>query len=659
MNEFAVSHTDRVRSVIEGRNQLAAAKSRFPFDSWARCGGKYQLSPGTSQSIPIVDRIEVLAARDRLSEKLALASEELDFLHSIVGRSQYVVTLANADGMTLALRANRIDHRHGHVFSELGRIWDEKFAGTNGIGTCLHYGKPTSVFKDEHFYSDYIYNGCAAVPLFAPDGDCDVWGAVNISVTNPDLERDTHNMALEALKSCVSRLSETIFRHAYRDIPVVRLQQANGASALFALDEDFAIRGADFGARQKFEVKPGDSNSRSFWHHFHDCRDAFLRLDNAPSLQKFKSLSGQDFRGTIFPPLNGNRPAIRAAKQSVSERKPVVEKRVSLSEWAGSESSLTRSITILRKLMPTRLPVLVLGETGVGKDTLARAYHAESQRADEAFVALNCASIPETLIESELFGYAGGAFTGARKDGSVGLVSRAHKGTLFLDEIGDMPLALQPRLLRFLETGEVAPLGSGKVSYVDVQIVAATNQRLEEAVETGRFREDLYHRLAGVVIDVPALRDRSDKPAVIWRAITSSTQGTGIEVSQAALSELLSYRWPGNIRELYLVLKRATAIATGGVIDAPDLMLRTFARQASIPETQSLTSQKAGASAPAPHPFKRPDRNDILEAVRASKDMKSAAAQLGMSKATLYRRLTEYGVDRRSLSEGPSRKTEA
>ena len=157
----------------------------------------------------------------------------------------------------------------------------------------------------------------------------------------------------------------------------------------------------------------------------------------------------------------------------------------------------------------------LLGETGVGKDTLARAFHEDSQRSSKPFVAFNCAAIPETLIDSELFGYATGAFTGARRNGSLGRLIEADGGTLFLDEIGDMPLALQTRLLRVLETGEVSPLGGGKTHHVDIQVIAATNQRLPELVRQGRFRQDLFYRLAGAVFTIPALRERSDIPQIV------------------------------------------------------------------------------------------------------------------------------------------------
>ncbi len=217
--------------------------------------------------------------------------------------------------------------------------------------------------------------------------------------------------------------------------------------------------------------------------------------------------------------------------------------------------------------------MLILGETGTGKDTLARALHQEGGRAERAYVAFNCAAVPETLIDSELFGYGVGAFTGARREGSPGRLIEADGGTLFLDEIGDMPLVLQTRLLRVLESGEVSPLGSGKTRTIDVQIIAATNQNLKTRVAQGLFREDLYYRLAGVVIQLQPLRDREDFAQLARRMLDRVAGGEDVGLSDEALARLARHRWPGNARELKFVLQRAAQICEGGWIRPEDLML--------------------------------------------------------------------------------------
>ncbi len=198
------------------------------------------------------------------------------------------------------------------------------------------------------------------------------------------------------------------------------------------------------------------------------------------------------------------------------------------------------------------LPVLIQGETGAGKEVFARQLHQASARRDKPFVALNCAAIPESLIESELFGYVGGAFTGAAAKGMRGLLQQADGGTLFLDEIGDMPLGLQTRLLRVLAEGEVAPLGAARRQAVDIQVICATHRDLAALVAAGGFREDLYFRLGGARFELPPLRERSDRLALIRRILDEETAhcGVRIELGEAALECLLGYRWPGNVRQI-------------------------------------------------------------------------------------------------------------
>jgi len=236
-----------------------------------------------------------------------------------------------------------------------------------------------------------------------------------------------------------------------------------------------------------------------------------------------------------------------------------------LDECAGSDERMLANIRLVRRLANSSLPFLLLGETGVGKDTLARAIHAESDRRAGPFIAFNCAAIPETLIDSELFGYGSGAFTGARREGNPGRVVEADGGTLFLDEIGDMPPALQTRLLRIIESNEVTPLGSGKARQVNIRIVAATNTDLRKLVKEGTFREDLFYRLNVIPVTLPALRQRrEDIPLLAQHFVRKSCTDNNIPlktVAQDALRALMAYDWPGNIRQFENAIEHAVAMA--------------------------------------------------------------------------------------------------
>ncbi|MBF3171666.1 sigma-54-dependent Fis family transcriptional regulator, partial [Pseudomonas aeruginosa] len=277
-------------------------------------------------------------------------------------------------------------------------------------------------------------------------------------------------------------------------------------------------------------------------------------------------------------------------------------------------------------------PLLLNGETGSGKEAFAKAVHLAGPRAEQAFVALNCAAIPETLIESELFGYRGGSFTGARKEGMRGKLQQADGGTLFLDEIGDMPLALQTRLLRVLEERRVVPLG-GEPEDVDVRLISATHRDLAGLVADGRFREDLYYRLGGARFELPPLRERSDRLALIRRILDEETAhcGVRIELGEAALECLLGYRWPGNVRQLRHVLRYACALCGGATLQLADLPaeLRGEGR------TPASACESGGG----------PERDALLDAlVRHRWKPMAAARELGISRATLYRRVRRHGI---------------
>jgi sigma-54 dependent transcriptional regulator, acetoin dehydrogenase operon transcriptional activator AcoR len=269
------------------------------------------------------------------------------------------------------------------------------------------------------------------------------------------------------------------------------------------------------------------------------------------------------------------------------------------------------------------------GETGSGKERLARGLHEDGPRAGKPFVALNCAAIPESLIESELFGYRQGAFTGARTRGMTGKVILANGGTLFLDEIGDMPLDLQSRLLRVLSEKEVTPLGSETPLRIDVRFICASHRDLLEMVRSGRFREDLYYRLSGVVIRLPPLRDRSDLSDVIREVLHEEVRETGIpcELGKDAMQRLKLHSWPGNFREMHNVLRHALILAGGGII-TPDHLPEEFA---IVPIDKRAEKEN-----------KRLQLKSLLE--EHGWRIQSAASALGIARSTLYRQMDRLHI---------------
>ena len=297
-----------------------------------------------------------------------------------------------------------------------------------------------------------------------------------------------------------------------------------------------------------------------------------------------------------------------------------------LHKLAGNDPLLIKNVKRLTTVGDLNLPILLRGETGSGKDVFARAIHAASSRARNNYVALNCAAMPESLIDAELFGYEAGAFTGARREGSKGLIVQADGGTLFLDEIGDMPMSLQTRLLRVLENREVWPLGALKPASVDIRLISATHRDLGRMAEAGTFRADLYYRLRGMEIGLPALRQRADKAELI--AQMAREEAPNCRVSPDAWTMLLSYPFPGNMRQLRHVLRLAGCTAENGLIVEADLDLPPFGGRASEPDHGDA------------------ERVAIVDALRSHGGrVTDAARALNLSRATLYRRIKLLKID--------------
>ena len=352
------------------------------------------------------------------------------------------------------------------------------------------------------------------------------------------------------------------------------------------------------------------------------------------------------------------RAAAPAQRTSTAERhNPRAVSPLTLENLAGNDSHMSALVRKASRVANSTLPVLIQGPTGSGKECFARALHAASSRGDCPFVAVNCAALPETLIESELFGYGPGAFTGAKKEGRKGKIVQSSGGTLFLDEIGDMPLLLQTRLLRVLEEQEVIPLGAETGAPVDLRVICASNRDLREMIVSGGFREDLYYRLNGITLQLPRLASRADKDLLIRRILTEEA-GSDHEnaIDGEALRCLTEYTWPGNIRELRNVIRSAFAICDDNIIRLADLPAELRERAESlvpIPATTERPPRNTTQALPTPTTSEEPplsllaraEREALLQVIRANRgNLCTTAKQLGMSRNALYRRLKRHGI---------------
>ncbi|MCK1547115.1 sigma-54-dependent Fis family transcriptional regulator [Bradyrhizobium sp. 160] len=608
----ASNHVARVLSVAnQATDRLADvdASSRIA-NSWRRCLVNHKLDPARRGPPQTLTEAEIRHVAEPMEETIRLATPELDDLATVLREAGYCVNLADASATMLLSRlpgeADADIFLRWKVYT--GSNFSEAFEGTNGLGTCLAEQKSILVHRDEHFREQWSIFSCAVTPLFDQAGR--IAGAVNITSCRDDLSRASHQLALAVTMAAARRMEDAIFRGHFRDAWVATVP-GDGGRGLLAYDDDRRIVGACRSARALLGLTDGMiASGIDLSRYVRFVRHAARGADEIVELRR---ADGSPLgRGRVAPPLRARarRPAPRGDGS--------VDRFDALHRLAGSDPGLIRSVKRLRRISDHNLPVLLHGETGVGKDVFARAIHAASNRARNNYVALNCAAMPESLIDAELFGYEAGAFTGARRDGSKGLIVQADGGTLFLDEIGDMPIALQTRLLRVLENREVWPLGALKPVAVDIRLISATHRDLGRMAEEGAFRADLYFRLRGMEVRLPALRERADRDDVIRHI--AREEAPNCRLSDEAWSQLVAYPFPGNMRQLRHVLRLAGCTAEDGVITDADLDLPRFGK--AEPDLEAA------------------ERATIVEALRRQGGRVTEAARaLKLSRATLYRKI--------------------
>ena len=605
----SLSASNHVARVLSVANHVADvdAESRIA-SSWRRCLISHKLDPARQGPPQTLTEAEVRHVAEPMEETIRLLTPELDDPARVLRDAGYCVNLADANATMLFSRLpGEADAR---MFMDwkiyTGSNFAETFEGTNGLGTCLAEQKPILVHRDEHFRAQWHMFSCAVAPLFDQAGR--LAGAVNITSCREDLERAAHQLALAVTMEATRRMEGAIFRDHFRNAWIATVP-GDGGSGLLAYDDDRRIVGACRSARALLGLTDGLIASGIDL-------SRYVKIDHSRHTDELVELRRADGRplgqGHIASPLR--------AKSSTLRRDASVDRFDALHRLAGNDPGLVKSVKRLRSIGDHNLPVLLRGETGVGKDVFARAIHGASNRARNNYVALNCAAMPESLIDAELFGYEAGAFTGARRDGSKGLIAQADGGTLFLDEIGDMPIALQTRLLRVLENREVWPLGALKPVPVDIRLISATHRDLGRMAEEGAFRADLYFRLRGMEVRLPALRERADRDDIIRQI--AREEAPNCRLSEEAWMLLSAYPYPGNMRQLRHVMRLAGCTAEDGVIMDADLDLPPFG------------GRTAGTDLAAA------ERATIVEALRKHGGRVTEAARaLKLSRATLYRKI--------------------
>ena len=611
----SLSASNHVARVLSVANHVADvdASSRIE-NSWRRCLISHKLDPARQGPPQTLTEAEIRHVAEPLEETIRLLTPELDDLARVLRDAGFCVNLADTNATMLFSRLPA--EADARMFMDwkiyTGSNFAETFEGTNGLGTCLAEQKPILVHRDEHFRAQWHMFSCAVAPLFDQAGR--LAGAVNITSCREDLERAAHQLALAVTMEATRRMEGAIFRDHFRNAWIATVP-GDGGSGLLAYDDDRRIVGACRSARALLGLTDGLIASGIDL-------SRYIKIDHARNADEIVELRRADGRplgqSHVIAPLR--------ARSSALRREAHVDRFDALHRLAGSDPSLVKGVKRLRSIGDHNLPVLLHGETGVGKDVFARAIHAASNRARNNYVALNCAAMPESLIDAELFGYEAGAFTGARRDGSKGLIVQADGGTLFLDEIGDMPIALQTRLLRVLENREVWPLGALKPVPVDIRLISATHRDLGRMAEEGAFRADLYFRLRGMEVRLPALRERADRDDII--AQIAREEAPNCRLSIEAWAQLAAYPYPGNMRQLRHVLRLAGCTAEDGVITDADLDLPPFGGRGAAIDLEAA------------------ERATIIEALRKHGGRVTEAARaLKLSRATLYRKVKQLKIE--------------
>ena len=515
------------------------------------------------------------------------AAPVMETLYAQIVNTHSVVLLTSADGLELhSLGDPDFLAKASRVALVPGVEWSEKSKGTNAIGTALHEKRPLMVEGSQHFMNVNHSLTCSCSPIVDPHGR--VIGALDVTGD----QRNSHQHTLALVRMSGQMIENHMFAETFVDAISVRFHAR--PEFLGTLVEGIAVFTPDgrfLSANRSAQFQLGLSLDCLRVHTFYSLfgipisrlRELFggtiprpqqLNLFGGLSVwctAKMKPfgqwLSDLDSASALQAPVHAAQPVNQA---------PPVAKKLQLSSLRYLDTGDPQVSAVIRKLSMVRnhdIPIMILGETGTGKDLVAQAIHADSNRAEKPFVSVNCASIPETLIESELFGYEEGAFTGARKKGAIGKIQQADGGTLFLDEIGDMPKHLQARLLRVLQDRKVSPLGATKDVEVDVAVICATHQNLKDLIVQGAFREDLYYRLNGLVVRLPALRDRTDFELVTQKIIHSLCHKVDqVRISDEVMAVFSQYRWPGNFRQLHSILRTAVVMARcEGVIEKSHL----------------------------------------------------------------------------------------
>ena len=673
-----VGTTDKAHAVLNNSGVVPNGLLPSAIEmSWERCLG-YGLDNEQRNEFDPLERVLLIEEMEKSRHLLAHAQPVMDVLFEQIVDTQNVVVLANNAGYILHSCGDpEFLTQAEKVALAPGVEWSEANRGTNAIGTAIAVGAPVIVDGSQHFLSANRFLTCSASPIYDPYGH--LTGILDVSGDHRSSNR--HTMAL--VRMSVQMIENRMFASTFTEMLTLRFHArpefvGTLCEGMAAFAEDGSLLSANrnacfqFGQNLKqlrgsnFSALFGQPISRLLDHLLVRPQDSMaLTLASGVRVQARADFLPVHLRRHSRLAIQSESATPRASATGVSGQLSSASARQGCPmEWLQTgDPQIDAVIGKVKKVIGRDIPILIQGETGTGKELLANAIHCASPRAAKAFVAVNCAAIPEGLIESELFGYEDGAFTGARRKGSLGRILQADGGTLFLDEIGDMPLSLQARLLRVLQERVVVPLGGAKSYPVNIAVICATHRRIRDSVASGQFREDLYFRLNGLTVMLPPLRARTDIDALVGSLLRELGGTNPPSLDPEVLELFRRHPWPGNVRQLSNLLRTAVIMAEGEPTirreHLPDDFIEDVGETlVSMAPPEPTPAPQAVPAAVSPAPTSLPSAEPAapaeavagrlqdlaLQAIRDALarnggNISGAARELGVSRSTLYRKL--------------------
>jgi len=612
------------------------------------------VSPFLRQNPYICTKSELDQAREASHYFLEVAEPVMNDLYEFVAGTGFVVALADSHVRVLKVIGDggALDWAKSARFIE-GSIWSENLVGTNAGALCQDLGKPVSVYGYEHFclFSHVSASSCA--PIIDHNK---IRGSLVMVAPHNKVSNHTLGMVVASAKHIMSTMALERVNHYHKAV------MGSMSEGVLALDSNGDVTFINdscarilqlphhafigINVSQLLGVNPDNNyfiNKVTQGRTFTDENFKLVTLDN-------NNISCNVTCNPISSPCQASNSGTVVIIKESQRINHLVRKwvgggaKVTFDHIIGADPRFMQVIKTARAAASSSSNILLLGESGTGKDVIAQAMHNASSRRNHPYVAINCAALPRDLIASELFGYDEGAFTGARKGGNIGKFELADQGTIFLDEIGDMPLDLQASLLRVLEEKTVIRLGGTRLIPINVRIIAATNKDLETELKRNRFRQDLYYRLGVIKITIPPLRERPEDILLLAKQflerICQRFGKPNMTLAPEVLDAFLQYDWPGNIREIQNVIEGAVQLAPGNIITYD--LISEYLTGDRLEDQKYLVQPRIRAGAPLPNK----DKQLILDYLAKYKYNKSEVAKaMGISRKTLYRRLNEYGIE--------------